>query len=214
MPDKSNEIVIIGGGGHAKACRDVIESITAYSISMGGRIRVGPVIVDSRRLDDEMWQRIVDGYENFFIGVGHVKECQARRTIWGRLVKLTTPKFPTFISPYARVSPDAKVGEGAIIMHNASVNAGAEIGDFSIINTGAIVEHDAKIGDFTHISTGAVINGDCEIAASTFIGSNAVVLNEICIGPRVVLGAGSVAINNITESGVWVGNPARFVKCK
>ena len=49
------------------------------------------------------------------------------------------------------------------------------------------------------------------IGKNVSIGSNATILPvEIC--DNVVIGAGSVVTKNITKSGIYAGNPARFIR--
>ena len=79
-------------------------------------------------------------------------------------------KFPSIVSPLAYVSPQAKIGEGTIVMHGAIVNRGAIVGNNTIINTKALVEHDAIVGNNCHIATGSTLNGGALIGNNSFIG--------------------------------------------
>jgi acetyltransferase-like isoleucine patch superfamily enzyme len=50
-----------------------------------------------------------------------------------------------------------------------------------------------------------------KIGNNVSLGSNATILPvEIC--DNVVIGAGAVVTKNITQSGVYAGNPAKFIK--
>ena len=49
------------------------------------------------------------------------------------------------------------------------------------------------------------------IGNNVSIGSNATIL-PINICDNVVIGAGSVVTKNITKSGIYVGNPAKFLR--
>ncbi len=213
MPHSNNGIVLIGNGGHARAVRDVIESITSYSISLGGRPEIVHVVEDTRKLQETDWFELGDTYKHFVLGVGQIKTAQPREDIVSALDDFIDDRcWTTIISPHAYVSPTAKIATGTVIMHNAVVNAGAEIGEFCIINTGATVEHDAKVGAFCHISTDAVVNGGAEVGNCSFVGSGAVILNQIKIGYKIILGAGSVAVCDITGPGIYRGNPAGKIK--
>ncbi len=211
MSNSDNGIVLIGNGGHARAVRDVIESLNGYSISLGGRVSVAWAIPDSRKLTSKDWKTLCRDYKNFVIAIGQIKEAVPRICAVSKLVRHKV-SFPTIISPRAYVSPRAKIGRGTVVMHNATVNAGAVVEEFCIINTGATVEHDALVGAFSHISTNAVVNGGAETGTSVFVGSGAVVLNQIRIFSNVVLGAGSVACCDIEKPGIYRGNPCGRVK--
>lgn len=51
-----------------------------------------------------------------------------------------------------------------------------------------------------------------DIGSDIWIGSNSVICSGVSICDHVVIGANSVVFRNIMESGVYVGNPARFLK--
>lgn len=51
-----------------------------------------------------------------------------------------------------------------------------------------------------------------EIGDNVFIGVNAIIMPGITIGSNVIIGAGSVVTKNLSSNGVYVGNPAKFIK--
>jgi len=207
-------LVILGGGGHAKSCMDIIESFRDYSISLRGRIEVAVVVHDTRKLEDWQWKFYAEEYDGFVLGVGQIHTPALRMQIVNE-IEAVNGNIVTLISPYARVSPRATIGTGTVVMPNAAINSGAVIGNHCIINTGAIVEHDSCIRDFCHIATGAVVNGDCRVSFRCFIGSNAVLLNQTRICPDITVGAGSVVTKDIAEpGGIYVGNPAQLLRSK
>ena len=193
------EIYLIGGGGHCKSCIDVIEQVQLYKIK-------GIIDVEHNRGKEILPKYLIIGTDNdidniaksnpyFFLTIGHMKDCSARRNLFFSLSKKKL-RFPVIISPLAFVSKYATIDEGTIVMHNAVVNAGAKVGKNCIINTGAIVEHDVEIGNFCHISTGAIINGGTKIAENTFIGSNSVCKENIFIEKEKFIHCHSRIISN------------------
>lgn len=98
------------------------------------------------------------------------------------------------------------------IYANTYINADVEIGNNNIINTGAILEHEVKINNHNHISVASKICGRVKIGSYCFIGAGAVIIDKISICDNVIIGAGAVVINDITESGTYVGTPARKIK--
>lgn len=203
------KIILIGGGGHCKACIDVIEHTNDYQI-MG--VLDDPGLLGSKILDYE-----VIGTDNdilkfrnegcvFLVTVGQIKSAEIRKKIYNDL-KENKAMLATVISPLANVSKHAQIGNGTIVMHGAKINAAAKIGDNCILNTGCIIEHDTIIGNHTHISTAAVINGDCLIGDEVFIGSNATVSNQVSLSNNIVIGSGSVVLRSVKELGTYVGNP-------
>lgn len=206
-------IVLIGGGGHCKACIDVIESGKEFSIA-------GIVDVKGKRgakvlgyevfAEDEDIPFLMKKYKNFLITVGQVRFAGKRRSLFNSL-KIQGACFPVVISPYALVSRHAELGEGTIVMHGAKINAGARVGKNCIINTSAVIEHDSIIGDHCHISTGSIVNAECDIGEGVLIGSNSVLITAMKITANTVIGAGSVVIRSILEPGIYAGNLVRKI---
>jgi len=170
------KIILIGGGGHCRACIDVIEQEGRFAIA--GIVDVPeknqhnvlryPVIGADADLAE-----LIKTSPNVLITLGQIKSPNRRIALFNDLMQMGAC-FPVIQSPLAYVSPHAQVAEGTIVMHHALINAGARVGRNCIINTKALVEHDAIIEDHCHISTGAVVNGGVTIGRGSFFGSGAV----------------------------------------
>jgi sugar O-acyltransferase (sialic acid O-acetyltransferase NeuD family) len=207
------KLVLIGGGGHCKACIDVIEQTNCFEITgvldqphlVGTQVLGYPVI----GTDDDIFKYHEQG-NAFLITVGQIKSSAVRRRIYEQLMA-SKAELPSIVSPKAYVSRHAAIGSGTIIMHQAVVNAGASIGQNCIVNTGAAVEHESGIGNHTHLSTFSVVNGNCSIGEQVFVGSHATVVNGINVESCSIIGAGAVIIKNIDHPGTYIGNPARKV---
>jgi sugar O-acyltransferase (sialic acid O-acetyltransferase NeuD family) len=169
-------IILIGGGGHCRACIDVIEQEGRFTIA--GIVDVPekkqhnvlnyPVIGSDADLTE-----LIKSFPNVLITLGQIKSPARRMELFNDLMQMGA-RFPRIQSPRAYVSPHAHVAEGTIVMHHALINAGANVGRNCIINTKALVEHDAVIEDHCHISTGAIVNGGVTIGRGSFFGSGAV----------------------------------------
>ncbi len=208
-----NALILIGGGGHCKACIDVIEREGIFNIvgilddkEKKGELVLGYPIIGS---DDDIPVLIQKGH-SFLITVGQISSGKPRKKIYEQIVSLNG-KLATVISPTATKSKHSTIGEGSIIMNNSTINADTFIGVNCIINTGSDVEHDVTVGNHCHISTHAVINGNCTLGNEVFLGSGSILNNGICIVDQVVLGAGSLVYKNVTESGTFAGYPLRKI---
>lgn len=208
---KEKSLILIGGGGHCKACIDVIECEGSFNIKgildtkeRKGEIVLGYPIIGS---DDNIPYLVSQGYF-FLITLGQVKTPEMRKMLFAKLKSLNA-SLATIISPKANLSQHAKVAEGSIIMHGVNINANASIGVNCIINSGSNVEHDVIIGKHCHISTHAVVNGNCKLGDEIFVGSGSIISNSVSICDNVTVGAGSLIFKNVNESGTFVGNPLR-----
>jgi sugar O-acyltransferase (sialic acid O-acetyltransferase NeuD family) len=191
-------ILLVGAGGHARACIDVIEQEGRYKI--GGLVGL-PHEVGSRVLNypvlgtDEDLESLLEANTFALVTVGQIKSPEPRIQLFQLLERLAYTS-PVIVSPRAHVSPHAIVAAGTIVMHGAIVNAGAAVGRNCILNSQSLVEHDTIIGDHCHISTAAVINSGVRIAGGTFIGSNASVRQGVRIGERCVIGMGQSVLKD------------------
>ena len=168
-------LILIGLGGHASACLDIIENLKKYKIS--GYIDQKKKISNLKYLgNDSILNKIRK--KNLFIGIGQIRK-NVRKKIFNFLYKKN--KFPKIISKTSVISKKSIIGDGTIIMNNVHIGPNVKIGKNCIINTGAIIEHDVTINDHCHVSTGAIINGGAEIGENSFIGSGSVVKQGIKI---------------------------------
>lgn len=117
--------------------------------------------------------------------------------------------FATVVAPEAVVSQDAVLGRGTVVMPGAIINTGTRIGAGVIINTAASVDHDCVVGDFCHVSVGAHLCGTVSVEAESWIGAGATVINNIRVCGGCMIGAGAVVVRNITETGTYIGVPAK-----
>ncbi len=198
-------LLLLGAGGHARACIDVIEEEGRFEIAglTGLPQEVGSKVMGYSVLgtDNDLAMLLLK-YKHAIVSVGQIKSPAVRMTLFGKLAKSGCSQ-PKIASPRAHVSRHALIGAGSIIMHGAIVNAGAMVGQNCIINSLALVEHDTIIGDHCHVSTAAAINSGVRVGSGTFIGSNACVRQGIRIGDGCVIGMGQHVITDC-DAGVWI----------
>jgi sugar O-acyltransferase (sialic acid O-acetyltransferase NeuD family) len=208
-------VLLLGGGGHCAAVIDVIEATDAYEIvgiiespeSKTDCVLGYPVI----GTDDDLpyWVQKVPAC---LITVGQLKSSAVRRRLFQQVLDLGG-HLPSVVSPFAKVAASAIIGDGTVVMHHALVNPLAEIGANSIINSKALVEHDVRIGAHCHIATGALLNGGVTVGDDCLIGSGSVVVQSTRIAGKTIVGSGSVVVKNISEPGIYIGQPAvRYVE--
>lgn len=188
------QLLLIGAGGHCKACIDVIEQIGEWQIAgiidrkdSGVEEVLGYPVIGG---DDDLAE-LRKQYEYAFVTVGQIRSVDLKIKLFNQL-KTLEYKQPGLVSPLAYVSKHATIGEGTIVMHYAMVNAAAKVGDNCIINSKALIEHDAVIENHCHISTGATINGGVVVGEQSFIGSHATTKQTIRIPLKSFIKVGTV----------------------
>jgi acetyltransferase-like isoleucine patch superfamily enzyme len=142
-------------------------------------------------------------------------------------VPLAQPLSETFVAkPEIRQAGIVDVTFGKTVTVVQPVNLyGCTIGDGSFV--GPFICELVTIGDECFISHGAMFINDpfatggpagkpdlwraTRLGNRVSVGTNATIL-PVTICDQVVIGAGAVVTKDITESGIYVGNPARLLR--
>lgn len=201
------DIILIGAGGHAHACIDVIEQHGQFKIaglvglhSEMHHHHLGYSVIAT---DDDLPQLQAE-YCYAFITLGQILTPEIRIRLYHQAIHLGF-QLPVIIAPTAYVSPHASFGSGTIIMHGAIVNAGSSVGDNCIINNRSLIEHDATVENHCHISTGAILNGGVKIGIGSFIGSGSVIKEGVIIGAGCVVGMNLSVRHNLIDQSIFRG---------
>lgn len=196
-------LVIIGASGHGKVVADIARKSGYCEIAF---------------LDDNEAVKTCDGYpviggsaeavsqgSDIIVAIGNAT---IRQRLQEALEKAGV-RIATLVHPNAVVAESATLGTGTVVMAGAVINPGAKVGKACIVNTCASVDHDCVISDYVHVSVGAHVAGTVSIGERTWIGAGATVSDNVNICPDCMIGAGAVVVGEITESGTYVGVPAR-----
>lgn len=116
----------------------------------------------------------------------------------------------SFIGPFVEIQKDVKIGKKTKIQSHTFVCELVTIGDSCFIGHGVMFINDL-------FSKGGPAQGNKNLWHKTLIGDNVSIGSNATILPvsicaNVVIGAGSVITKDITKKGVYVGNPAKFIR--
>jgi UDP-3-O-[3-hydroxymyristoyl] glucosamine N-acyltransferase len=106
------------------------------------------------------------------------------------------------------VSEWTNIGDGSVITAGCIVTVNVKIGKHAHLNLQTTVGHDSIIGDYFTTAPGARINGNSCIGHSVYVGSNATLRQGINVCNNALIGMGAIVVKDVTEKGVYVGNPA------
>ena len=114
-----------------------------------------------------------------------------------------------FIGPFVEIQKNTKIGDDTRIQSHTFVCEKVSIGSNCFISHGVMFINDlAKSGK---INRNSVFFKKTTIGNNVVIGSNATIL-PVRISNDIVIGAGSVVTKSLTKKGIYVGNPAKFLK--
>lgn len=205
------EIVVVGGGGHAKVLISIVRKLKRYRIvgytdpkTQGDLLGV-PYLGTDQVLESLKANR---SEMSAVIGVGQIGLGRNREKIESRVRSLGFG-LTKIVSPNSIVNEGVSLADSVVAMDGAVINSGASIGTGTILNTNSIVEHDVTIAGWVHIGPGAVISGGVNIGRYSMVGANATVIQGRQIASDCIVGAGATVVQDLLEPGIYVGCPAR-----
>ena len=116
----------------------------------------------------------------------------------------------SFIGPFVEIQKGVRIGKRSRIQSHAFICELVVIGDDCFISHGAMFINDL-------FAAGGPSGGNqdlwerTQIGNRVSVGTNATIL-PVTICDSVVVGAGAVVTKDITEPGIYVGNPARLLR--
>src|SRR5947209_9637600 len=115
-----------------------------------------------------------------------------------------------FIGPFVEIQRKVTIGKRTRVQSHAFVCELVTIGDDCFISHGVMF-----VNDLARSGKPAVGRPDLwkttRLGNRIFVGSNATIL-PITICDDVLIGAGAVVTKDITKSGIYAGNPAKFLR--
>ncbi len=207
-------IVVIGGGGHARVVTNILKKNQQFRVigytdhEDKGSILGCPYLGNDSILESLIAQRQACAAA---IGIGMVKVITARICVMENLEMLGFD-IPAIVSKDAVLNENVIIGKASMVGDGAIINCGSKIGVCSIINTNSTVEHDCDIGSYVHIAPGAIISGEVKIGNHSFVGAGAIIIQGKTIGENVTIGAGATVVRDCLSPGTYIGTPARRIK--
>lgn len=200
----TNELKIIGSGGHGRVVLDALLSSTKqYNVSFCDD---NPQLLH-KEINGILVNSTLDSLKNY---QGFVHISIGNNRLRTQIAKSLDPlqNWLTITHPQAIISQRARLGDGVFIAAGAIIAPDAELGSGTIVNHGAIVDHDVVIGFCSHIAPNATLGGAVKIGKGVLIGSGAVLLPGIRIGDGATIGSGAVVVKDVKENTTVKGVPA------
>lgn len=148
-------------------------------------------------------------FDELILGIGY-KHLSKKKEIFDKLYQKIP--FGTIVHSSCTVDSTAVVEKGSVIYPNCCLDARAVIKGNTIVNISSVISHDSIIGRHCYLSPSVAIAGFASIADTCFIGINATIIDSIKIASGIHVGAAAVVIDNLNKEGLYVGNPARFIR--
>jgi acetyltransferase-like isoleucine patch superfamily enzyme len=115
----------------------------------------------------------------------------------------------SFVGPFVEIQKGVRIGKRCRIQSHSFICELVNMGDDCFISHGAMFVNDL------FVTGGPAVKSDLwratMIGNRVSVGTNATIL-PVTICDHVVIGAGAVVTKDITEPGIYAGNPARLLR--
>ena len=165
---KQMNLLILGAGSHGHAVYEIADKIGIFQkISfLDDNITGGEIIGKVEDVLDYLKE-----YPMCFIAIGD----NARRKELAEKVVRAGFITPRIISSEISVARGAVIGQGTIVMPQATINAGAKIGNFCIIASNSLIGFNVTVESYAHCDCASVVMKDCTVSALMTVESGEIV---------------------------------------
>lgn len=148
-------------------------------------------------------------FDELIVGIGY-KHLKIRKELYERFSGIIP--FGKVIHSSSWIDSTAIVEKGSVIYPSCVIDAKTIIKENTILNVGCTIAHDTIIGSHSFLSPRVAVAGFVIIQEQCVLGINCTIIDNICIEKNTQIGGGTVVIQSINKSGLYVGNPAKFIR--
>ncbi|ESU25966.1 neuD protein [Flavobacterium limnosediminis JC2902] len=148
-------------------------------------------------------------FDELLIGIGY-KHLQVRKDLFETFS--TAIPFGTIIHSSSWVDDTVVIEKGCVVYPGCIIDAKTVIRANTVLNIACSIAHDTEIGSHCFLSPRVAIAGFVNIDECCVLGINTTIIDNVKIVAHTQLGGATVVIKSINKSGLFVGNPAKFVR--
>lgn len=204
------KIVIIGAGGFGREVEWLIERINENNPTweligyVDDNVEIGKKICNSKVICNT---KELLNYSDLSVAIA-IGNSKIREKIFDKIKSNTRLSFPNLIDPTV-ICGNNKFGMGNIICARTILTVNIELGNFNIINLNCTLGHDDIIHNFITIYPNVNVSGNVTIENRVEIGTGTQIIQQKSICNDVVIGASACIVKDITETGTYIGIPAK-----
>jgi UDP-3-O-[3-hydroxymyristoyl] glucosamine N-acyltransferase len=112
---------------------------------------------------------------------------------------------------YYTDDPASIIGRGTFIAPHSTILLGAKIGNHCIIETYCLISHYVELKDNVQLHSGVMIAGKTTVGKNSVFNFKSTAINALTLCDNIEVGATSTITKSVTDSGYYVGSPARRI---
>jgi len=170
------------------------------------KINLLPILGEINDIDSLFNTNIFD---ELIIAIGY-KYFDFRESLYNRFQGKIP--FAKLIHSSCFVDQSCQIGEGVCLLPGSVLDRNVIVNANVLINAGCTIAHDSVVEKHTFLSPSVSIAGFVTIGSRCNIGINATIIDNVSISNNIQIGGGTVVISDINKKGLYVGNPARFIR--
>ncbi|UXN67834.1 acetyltransferase (plasmid) [Devosia neptuniae] len=213
--EKTKNLVIVGAGEFAMIAYEYFTHDSEYRV-------VGFAVERAYLTATELLGLPVVAFEDvtetFPIAGNHVfvavpaSDLNATRTRLYQEAKEKGYSIATYVSSWAFVWHNCKIGENCFIFEDNTLQPFTEVGNNVIMWSGNHLGHRSVIEDNCFVSSHVVISGYCRIGNSTFVGVNSTLNDHVTIPEYCIIASGTLITKTLPNPAkIYRGAPATEV---
>lgn len=148
-------------------------------------------------------------FDELIIAIGY-KHLKVRKELYQQFAGIIP--FGKIVHSTAWVDYSATIEDGCVIYPRCAIDAKSTIKANTVLNIGCTIAHDTIIGSHSFLSPRVAVAGFVNVEEQCIIGINSTIIDNINIKQGTQIGGGAVVIKSIESSGLYAGNPAKFIK--
>lgn len=160
---KRLNLLILGAGGHGQNVMEVAERLGIFhEIKFLDDLQTGENII-GRCEDSGQYTGL---FPCAFVAIGN----NDRRKYFTEKLRREGYLLPKIIHPDATISHNAVIGDGTVVLAQATIDAAA-VGESCIIASNALINRGAVVGDGSHVDCGGIVLKETRVPPMTTVGS-------------------------------------------
>lgn len=164
------------------------------------------IVGNSNNIEEAFLNKVFD---DLIIGIGY-KYLDIRKALFERFENKIP--FGIIVHSSSWLDKSATIKAGCVIYPRCCIDANVIIDNNTVLNLGCTVSHDTIVGKHSFLSPRIALAGFVKIEELCIIGINSTIIDNLTIIAKTQIGGGTVVIKNISKSGLYVGNPHKFIR--